>query len=93
MRDSPYVVGAPVVNRCQIEVHLAGMLRFELPFLQVDDDEASELQVIKQQVEIEILASDVKMHLAADNRTLVCRVVAIANNSNGLRRIAMCNSD
>lgn len=55
-----------VVDSGEIEIHLAGVFRFERRHLKVDDYKASELQVIEQQVELEVLASDFERYLAAD---------------------------
>ena len=50
----------------QIEVHLAGILGLELAFLQVDDDEAAQPQMVEQQVDVEVVVADVEMDLPAD---------------------------
>ena len=55
-----------VVNGGKVEVHLAGVLWLERRHLQVDDDEAPELQVVKEKIESEIFSSDFERHLAAD---------------------------
>lgn len=55
-----------VINRRQVEVHLAGVLRLELVDLEVDDDEAAQAEVVEEQVEIEILATDFEVVLTAD---------------------------
>ena len=66
--DTRLIVGMAqhVIDSREVEVHLARVLRFELAHLQIDHDEASELQVVKEQIELEILSSDFKRNLAPD---------------------------
>jgi hypothetical protein len=44
------------------------MLRLERPCLQVDGDKAAQLAVVEEQVDVEILAADLEVMLAADER-------------------------
>src|ERR1035437_4301932 len=55
-----------VIDGGEVEVHLAGILRLKCAHPQVDNDEASELQVVEEQVKPEILSSNIKRHLAPD---------------------------
>ena len=59
-------VAEHVVNGGEVEVHLAGVFRFEGRHLQVDDAEASELEVVEEQIELEVFATDFKRNLAPD---------------------------
>src|SRR5450432_2570785 len=52
----------------QVEVHLAGVLRLELAGVELDNDEAAEPQVEEEEVDVEVLASDLEVHLAAHER-------------------------
>src|SRR5262249_9435495 len=52
-----------VVYRGQVEIHLARIFRFEPGRLEIHDDVASELQVIEQQIDVEVLAIHHEMHL------------------------------
>ena len=42
------------------------MLRLEWPRLQIDGDQAAQLAVVEEQVDVEILAADLEMMLAGD---------------------------
>ena len=66
--DARLVVGVPkqVVNGGEIEVHLAGVFRFERPSLQIDDAEAAQLEVVEEQIELEVFAPDFERILATD---------------------------
>ena len=57
-----------VIQRGEIEIHLARMLRLERPRLQVDGDQATQLAVIEEQVDVKILSADLEMMLAGDER-------------------------
>ena len=48
--DARLVVGVPeqVVNGCEVEVHLAGVFRFERRHLQIDDAETAKLEVVEE---------------------------------------------
>lgn len=48
-----------VIDGRKIEVHLAGVLRLECSSLQVDVDETSKLQMVEEQIEPVVLASNV----------------------------------
>jgi len=66
--DARLVVGMAekVVDGGEVEVHLAGVLRLERRRLQVNNHEASELQVVEEQVQPEVLSTHLKRHLAPD---------------------------
>jgi hypothetical protein len=66
--DAWFVALAPElrVDGREVEVHLPGILRLEGARLQLDHDEAAELEVEEEQVEVEVLAGDGEVHLAAD---------------------------
>ena len=55
-----------VIDDAQVEVHLAGVFGLELPFLQVDHDEAAQLQVVEQEVDVEVAVADFQVKLPAD---------------------------
>ncbi len=55
-----------VVDRRQIEVHLAGVLRLEGSHLQVDDDKATQSYMVKKQVELVIFTAYFERILAAN---------------------------
>jgi hypothetical protein len=55
-----------VINGGEVEVHLPRILRLERRHLQIDDNEASELQVVEEEIDLEVLASNFKRNLAAD---------------------------
>jgi hypothetical protein len=40
------------------------VLGFEVPRLELDDDARAKLEVIEEQIEVEVLATDLRMHLA-----------------------------
>jgi len=60
------LVAELVIDDAQIEVHLAGVFRLEFSCLQIDHDEAADLQVVEQQVVIEIAVADFPVELPAD---------------------------
>jgi hypothetical protein len=80
--DSPPVTAAEVVARCEaagaavslviddgrVEADLACMLGLELAELEVDHDEATQLQVVEQQVDVELPLARGEPMLAADER-------------------------
>ena len=49
-------------------VNLAGILGLELANLQIDDDEATQMQVVEQQVDVEIIVADFHVNLPTDKR-------------------------
>lgn len=55
-----------VIDGGEVEVHLPGILWLEGRHLQIDDDEASKLQMVKKQIQLEILSSNFKRNLATD---------------------------
>ena len=68
--DARLVRGLPElrVDGRQVEVHLARVLGLKRARLELDDDEAPELQVEEQEVEVEVLVVDHEMHLTPDER-------------------------
>src|SRR5579863_3923852 len=52
----------------QVEVHLPGVLGLELAGLELDDDEAAEPQMEEEQVDVEVIAPNFEVHLAAHER-------------------------
>ena len=63
--SSRSVVHNPV-DRGQVEVELAGILRLELPGLQLNHKITVQTHVIEEQVHIEGLISNRERHLTAD---------------------------
>lgn len=61
------VVLAPelVVHHGAVKVHLAGILGFEITLFQIHDNEATQVQVVEEQVEVELTVTDVEPVLAA----------------------------
>jgi len=55
-----------VIDSGEVEVHLACVLRLERSHLQIDHHEASELQMVEEEIELEILASNFQRNLAPD---------------------------
>ena len=52
-----------VVHGIQIKIHLAGIFRLERADFQINDDEASQLEVIEQEVDVEIVVTDFHVNL------------------------------
>jgi hypothetical protein len=46
-----------VINRGKVKVHLSGILRFELTYLEFHDHVASQVDVIKEEIEVMVLAT------------------------------------
>jgi hypothetical protein len=65
--DARTVIGMAqdIVNGGQVEVHFPGVLGLEARHLEIDDAEASKLQVVEEQVELEIFSPDFERNLAA----------------------------
>jgi hypothetical protein len=59
-------VALEVIDGGEVEVHLAGELRLQGPDLEVDDQEAPQFQMVKQQVDVKILAADFEVDVFAD---------------------------
>jgi hypothetical protein len=59
-------VAEKVIHSRQVEVHLSGILGFKGAHLEIDHHEASQLQVIEKQIDLEILTSDLKRHLTSN---------------------------
>ncbi len=57
-----------VIDHGQVEVELTDEGRLERHGLQLDDDEAPQLQVIEEQVDPEVLVADLERDLATDER-------------------------
>ena len=55
-----------VVHGGEVEVHLAGGFGREVARFQVHHEEAAEMQVVKEKVEVEVLPADFEMHLPTD---------------------------
>jgi hypothetical protein len=55
-----------IIDSRQVKIHLARVLRLEVVDLEINDDEAAQAQVIEEKIEIEILATDLNVVLAAD---------------------------
>ncbi len=55
-----------VVHDVQVEVHLPRIAWLEGPGFQVDDDEAAELQMVEEQVDVEVFITDFDPELPAD---------------------------
>ena len=55
-------------DRREIKVHFAGIFGFEWRRLQVDNDKAAQLQVVKEQVDPEVFASDFERIMASNER-------------------------
>jgi hypothetical protein len=66
--DARPVVGMAqqIVHRREVEIHLPGVLGGELAHLEVDGDEAAELEVIEEQVDVEIVVSNHQVNAPAD---------------------------
>src|SRR5882672_4416938 len=47
-----------VIDGGEVEVHLAGVLRLERRHLEIDDHEASKLEVVEKQIELEVLSAE-----------------------------------
>lgn len=58
-------VAQEVIHGGTIEVHLPGILGFELACFEVHHDEAAEVQAVKQEVEVEVPFADLQPELAA----------------------------
>lgn len=59
-------VAHEVVHGGAIEIHFTGILGLELAFLEVDDDEAAEVEVVEEKIEVKIAVADFQMILAAN---------------------------
>jgi hypothetical protein len=59
-------VAQTLIDDAAIEIHLARVLGLERPAFEVHDHEAAEAQVVKEEVEIEVVAANVKMILASN---------------------------
>ena len=57
-----------IVDGGKIEVHLAGVFRFERTTFQIEDHKAPELQVVEQKIDSVVLACDLKRNLSANER-------------------------
>src|ERR1035441_4641371 len=59
-------VAEKVIHSRQVKVHLPSVLGLKGAHLQIDHHEASKLQVIEKQIDLEILSSNLKSHLTSD---------------------------
>ncbi len=55
-----------LIDRGKIKIHFARKLRFKLLNFQIDHHKAAQTQMVKQQVEIKVLATHIQAILAAD---------------------------
>src|ERR1035437_5101121 len=55
-----------VIDSGEVEIHLPGILGFKPAHFEIDDNEASELQVVEEQIDLEILSSNLERHLTSD---------------------------
>jgi len=58
-------VAEKIVHGGEVEIQLPGIFRLEWPDFEIDHHKASELEVVKQQVELEVFSSDLEQDLAA----------------------------
>lgn len=59
-------VAQQVINSIEIKIHFAGVFRQEFSPLKLDDNVAAQFEMIKKQVDIEIIFTDFKIILSAD---------------------------
>jgi hypothetical protein len=59
-------VSQQIIDGRKVEVHLPRVLGLERPHLDVDDEKASKLQVIKEEIDSIVFAADFKRVLTAD---------------------------
>jgi hypothetical protein len=55
-----------VIDNVEVEIHFAGIFGFELSGLKFDHDKAAERQMVKQQIDVEIIFADRDMKLPSD---------------------------
>ena len=55
-----------VVDRGEIEIHFARGFGGKVACLEIDDDEAAQLQVIEEEIEVEVLIANVQVNLPSD---------------------------
>src|SRR5690348_13088803 len=58
-------VAEKIVDGREVKIQLPGVLRLEWPHFEIDDNEASQLQVIEEQIEFEVFSSDFEQDLTA----------------------------
>lgn len=58
----------PIIQRRETKIHLAGVLGLERAHLQVNRDQAAQPPLIEEQVDIDILAANIEVMLAANER-------------------------
>jgi hypothetical protein len=61
-------VSQEIVDGRQVEVHFASVFGFERRHLQIDHHETPQLEMVKEQIDPELLAADLDWVLAADER-------------------------
>jgi predicted glycosyl hydrolase (DUF1957 family) len=54
-----------VVHDVEVEVHLSGVFGFEAADFQIDDNEAAKAEVVKEEVDVEIVVANIQMDLPA----------------------------
>ncbi len=54
-----------VVNRREVEIHFAGILRFGRACFQLDDEKGPQLQMVKQEIDEGFLTADFELNLPA----------------------------
>ena len=54
-----------VIDHRAVEIHLAGVFGLEVAFLEIDHNEAAQMEVVEEQVEIEVAVADLQPVLAA----------------------------
>src|SRR5579862_2397574 len=59
------IVTHPVIHGVEVEIHFPGILRLEWTDLQVNHDEAAELEVIEKEIEIEVVVAHFHVNLPA----------------------------
>ena len=57
-----------IIDGGKIEVHFSGIFRFECATFQIEDHEASKLQVIEEKIDSVVRACDLKGYLPANER-------------------------
>src|SRR5437762_3888882 len=55
-----------IVHRREIKVDLSGIRRLEFSRLQIDHDITTQFQMVKKQIDVEIVAADLQMILLSD---------------------------
>jgi len=66
--DAGLVIGMAllIVDHVEVEIHFGRVFRFECAAFQINDDEAAELQVIEEEVQIEIVITEFEVDLTTN---------------------------